>query len=115
MHRSHTHPVRRRFTPLLGVLAAAVVPATAGAAPLATPLPPPVNTAPPQIQQPPGAQRQNEVAAPQVGEYLLGNKGTWTGANYYKVQWEDCDATGTNLHPGCWDPVDQHDVSGRAG
>ena len=27
-----------------------------------------------------------------VGEYLLGNKGTWTGASYYKVQWEDCDS-----------------------
>ncbi|MGZ4295520.1 MAG: hypothetical protein ACXVVK_00530 [Solirubrobacteraceae bacterium] len=53
-----------------------------------------MNTAPPQIQQPPGAQRQNEVAAPQVGEYLLGNKGTWSGASYYKVQWEDCDNVG---------------------
>ena len=91
MHRRRNH-LARLITPLLGVLAAALVPATAGAAPLATPLPPPANTAPPQIQQPPGAKRQNEVAAPMVGEYLLGNKGTWTGANYYKVQWEDCDS-----------------------
>ena len=29
-----------------------------------------------------------------VGEFLLGNKGTWTGASYYKVQWEDCDNVG---------------------
>ncbi len=91
MHRRRNH-LARLITPLLGVLAAALVPAAAGAAPLATPLPPPTNTAVPQIQQPPGAKRQNEVAAPMVGEYLLGNKGTWTGANYYKVQWEDCDS-----------------------
>jgi hypothetical protein len=93
MHRSHKHPARRRFAPLLGALAAAVVPATAAAAPAATP-PAPLNTSPPQIQQPPGAQRQNEVATPQVGEFLLGNKGTWNGASYYKVQWEDCDNVG---------------------
>jgi len=94
MHRSLKHLARRLLPPTLGVLAAAVVPATAGAAPLATPLPPPTNTSPPQIQQPPGAQRQNEVASPMVGEYLLGNKGQWSGASYYKVQWEDCDNVG---------------------
>ncbi|MFZ1995611.1 MAG: hypothetical protein WAU75_15990, partial [Solirubrobacteraceae bacterium] len=105
MHRSHSKPVRRRLAPVLGILAAAVViPATAGAAPLATPLPPPVNTAPPTIQQPPGAQRPNEVAAPEVGEYLLGNKGTWTGASYYKYQWEDCDSTGTVCTPAAGAP-----------
>jgi hypothetical protein len=90
----------RVVAPILGVLAAAVVPATAGAAPP----PAPANTAQPQIQQPPGAKRQNEVAAPMVGEYLLGNKGTWTGASYYKVQWEDCDATGAACVPAAGTP-----------
>jgi hypothetical protein len=92
MHRSLDRPVHRRLALLLGVLAAAVIPATAAAAPLATS--PPVNTVAPQIQQPPGAKRQNEVAAPMVGEFLLGSKGTWTGASYFKVQWEDCDNVG---------------------
>jgi hypothetical protein len=95
MRRNHHHLARRLLGPVVGVLAAAAVPGIAGAAPLATPLPPPTNTAPPQIQQPPGAKRSNEVAAPMVGEYLLGNKGTWSGASYYKVQWEDCDNVGT--------------------
>lgn len=94
MHRDLNHLARRLLAPTLGVLAAAVVPGVAGAAPLATPLPPPVNTSPPQIQQPPGAKRPNEVAAPMVGEYLLGIKGKWTGASYTKVQWEDCDNVG---------------------
>jgi hypothetical protein len=95
MRRNHHHLAPRRLlVPFLGVVAAALITGTAGAAPLATPLPPPTNTAPPQIQQPPGAKRQNEVASPMVGEYLLGNKGTWTGASYYKVQWEDCDNVG---------------------
>ena len=92
MHRSRNHPVRNGLAALLAASAAAVIPASARAAPPATPLPPPTNTAPPQIQQPPGAKRQNEVATPMVGEYLLGNKGTWNGASYYKVQWEDCDS-----------------------
>ncbi|HEY5430932.1 MAG TPA: hypothetical protein VIK04_17585, partial [Solirubrobacteraceae bacterium] len=82
-----------RIAPFVAGLALAAFPAMAGAAPLATPLPPPVNTAPPQIQAPPTAP-PTEVTTPMVGEYLLGNKGTWTGATYYKVQWEDCGPAG---------------------
>src|ERR1700760_1204048 len=95
MHSNHHHLAGRLVRPLLGVLAAAAVPATAGAAPLATPLPPPVNTSPPTMSSPPPPTSQNEVTNPQVGRTILGGKGTWTGASYYKVQWEDCDVTGT--------------------
>ncbi len=99
MHRSRKYAGRNCRAALLALVAAAAIPAaaipaSAAAAPAATPLPPPVNTALPQIQQPPGAKRTNEVAAPMVGEFLLGNKGTWTGASFYKVQWEDCDNVG---------------------
>lgn len=98
MHRNLNHLARRLLTPLLGVLAAAVVPAVAQAA-----APPPVNTAPPQIQAPPTAP-PSEVTAPQVGEFLLGNKGTWTGASYYKVQWEDCNPTTLACVPAAGSP-----------
>ena len=47
-----------------------------------------------QIQQPPGAKRLNEVAAPMVGEFLLGTEGAWSGASFYKNQWEDCNNVG---------------------
>jgi hypothetical protein len=100
MHRSFNRPARNWLTPVLGVLAVAAFPATAGAAPA----PAPVNTAPPTMQPPPLPTPQNEVTNPQVGRTLLGNKGTWTGATFYKVQWEDCDATGATCAPAAGTP-----------
>jgi hypothetical protein len=83
--------------PALGAFLALVgFPAVAGAAPVAAAAPPPVNTAPPTIVPPPPPTPQNEVTNPTVGIYLLGTKGGWTGASYYKYQWEDCDAAGAN-------------------
>jgi hypothetical protein len=93
MHRRCSRRQLIRIAPFGAALALAAFPAMVGAAPLVTPAPPPVNTAPPQIQAPPTAP-PTEVATPMVGEYLLGNKGTWTGATYYKVQWEDCGPAG---------------------
>jgi hypothetical protein len=105
MRRNHHHlALRRLLTPFLGVVAAAVFTATAGAAPLATPLPPPVNTAPPTMKSPPPPTSQNEIANPQVGRTILGVKGTWTGATYTKVQWQDCDATATVCTPAAGIP-----------
>src|ERR1700759_4198047 len=104
MARNHHHLARRLLWPVAGVVAAAAVQSLAGAAPLATPLPPPVNTSPPTMQSPPPPTSQNEVTNPQVGRTILGNKGTWTGANYYKVQWEDCDVTATVCTPAAGSP-----------
>jgi hypothetical protein len=117
MNRNHHHLARRLVGPALGVLAAAAVTTTAGAAPLATPLPPPVNTSPPTMQSPPPPTSQSEVTNPQVGRAILGVKGTWTGASFFKVQWEDCDATATVCSPAAGTPstnttykIDQGDV-----
>ncbi|MGA9857825.1 MAG: hypothetical protein WBQ18_08170 [Solirubrobacteraceae bacterium] len=39
-----------------------------------------------------------------MGRTILGNKGTWTGASFYKTQWEDCDVTATVCHPAAGAP-----------
>jgi hypothetical protein len=80
MHRSSHHHARTWLAPLLGVLALAVFPAGALAAP-------PTNTAPPTITIPPGG-ASNEITSPSEGRVLTSTPGTWNPAQTtYHYQW----------------------------
>ena len=90
MHRSYPHHAGRWLTPFLGVLALAVFPAGALAAP-------PTNTAAPAITIPPGG-APNEITGASVGRILTSTPGTWSPQqSSYKYQWtQDCVPSAAN-------------------
>jgi hypothetical protein len=90
MHRSYPHHAGRWLTPFLGLLALAVFPAGALAAP-------PTNTAPPTITIPPGG-APNEITGASVGRSLTSTPGTWSPQqSSYKYQWtQDCVPSAAN-------------------
>ena len=93
MHRSSHHHAGKWLAPLLGVLAVAVFPSAALAAPTIT--------TKPTITIPPGG-ASNELTNPSEGRSLTSTPGTWNPPqSTYKYQWtQDCVPSATPASAG---------------